>query len=266
MPWKMDGDHVALDGSKLPIWVNDDGTEAGGIDFARTQKRLTEVNEEAKSHRLRAEAAEGKLKPFEGLDPEKVKKDAELLANLDAKKLLDAGEAAKLREQAVEEISRRFAEDLKAKDAALTELQEKYSRHRNRAALSDALKAKNGDKPVFRDMSVDAAERLFGAYFAEDEKGNLVAYYDTEHKQPVLSRKADRMHEPADPVEALPLIVGKMADKDFYFAGVGATGSGVNNGGGVGGNGKTMARSQFEQLQPADQMKFSKDGGTLTDG
>lgn len=51
----------------------------------------------------------------------------------------------------------------------------------------------------------------------------------------------------------------------YLFESKMASGSGANGSGQNNGTGKTMARAAFSALPPAEQMAFSKSGGTLTD-
>lgn len=64
----------------------------------------------------------------------------------------------------------------------------------------------------------------------------------------------------------LEAILSSLKEKaDYLFEAHGTSGSGANGSGSTGGTGKTMARQAFSGLSAADQMAFSKGGGTLTD-
>ena len=82
--------HAVLQDGK-PVYVKDDGAEVA-FDVTGTVATIGRLNAEAKQHRERAEAAEGKLKGFEGIDdPAKALEAMKITANLDQKKLVDAG-------------------------------------------------------------------------------------------------------------------------------------------------------------------------------
>ena len=60
--------HVVVSDGK-PVYINDEGKEIA-FDVAGTVATISRLNGEAKSHRERAETAEGALKAFEGIqDP-----------------------------------------------------------------------------------------------------------------------------------------------------------------------------------------------------
>src|SRR5690606_18763769 len=79
------------------------------FDAPATVQTIARLNAEAKSHRERAEGAEKSLKAFEGIaDPAAALKALEVVANLDQKKLIDAGEVDKVKA----EISKAFQAQL----------------------------------------------------------------------------------------------------------------------------------------------------------
>jgi len=89
---------VLADGK--PIYIHDDGKELP-FDAAATISTISRLNGEAKGHREAKERAESALKAFEGLDdPVAARKAVEIVANLDAKKLVDAGEIEKVKAEA----------------------------------------------------------------------------------------------------------------------------------------------------------------------
>ena len=97
MKLKLDanGNVVVSDGK--PVFIADDGKEIA-FDVVGTQATISRLNGEAKSHRERAEAAEKSLKSFEGIaDPVAAIKALDTVSNLDAKKLIDAGEVEKVK-------------------------------------------------------------------------------------------------------------------------------------------------------------------------
>lgn len=107
---EVDGKQYAEVQDGKPVYVEDDGKEIA-FDAVGTRAAITRLNGEAKQHRERAEKAEKIAKDFEGIeDPAAARKALETVANLDAKKLVDAGEIEKVK-----------AEIGKAYDTKLTE-------------------------------------------------------------------------------------------------------------------------------------------------
>ncbi|HEJ1731248.1 TPA: hypothetical protein SL290_006240, partial [Pseudomonas aeruginosa] len=107
---EVDGKQYAEVQDGKPVYVEDDGKEIA-FDAVGTRATITRLNGEAKQHRERAEKAEKIAKDFEGIeDPAAARKALETVANLDAKKLVDAGEIEKVK-----------AEIGKAYDTKLTE-------------------------------------------------------------------------------------------------------------------------------------------------
>jgi hypothetical protein len=80
-----------------PLFVADDGKDVA-FDAPGTVATISRLNGEAKSHREGKEAAEKALKAFEGIeDPSKAIEALNTVSNLDAKKLIDAGEVEKVK-------------------------------------------------------------------------------------------------------------------------------------------------------------------------
>ena len=106
--WKLDaeGKIELKDGN--PIYV-----DASGRESVMDVGAITRLNGEAKTHREAKEAAEAKLKAFEGLDPEAARKAVDTVKNIDAKKLIDAGEVEKVRESVKAEFMTQIAERIR---------------------------------------------------------------------------------------------------------------------------------------------------------
>jgi len=103
-----------------PVYVHDDGKEVA-FDAPGTVQTISRLNAEAKNHRERAEAAEKSLKAFEGItDPAAAIKALETIANLDHKKLVDAGEVEKIKA----EINKAFEGKLTEANSTIKTLQD----------------------------------------------------------------------------------------------------------------------------------------------
>ena len=86
------------DGMKLPVYVTKDGKEIP-FDAAATMEKIKALNGESASRRIKIEELEKQIGSYEGVDLEKARKALETVANLDDKKLIDAGEIEKLKEK-----------------------------------------------------------------------------------------------------------------------------------------------------------------------
>lgn len=234
--------HVVVQDGK-PVYVHDDGKEVA-FDAVSTVATITRLNGEAKSHRERAEAAEGKVKAFEGIeDADAARKALETIKNIDEGKLMAAGKveeikaaAQKAAQEQVQAASKAHAEELsrtKAQlDAATNDLYaEKIGGSFNRSSLIT-------DKFA---IPADLVQARFGQAFKVEE-GKIVAYDAAGNK--IFSRS--KPGELADFDEALETLVDQYPYRDQILKASGASGSGASGTPGGGG-----------QRQPAGNM-----GGT----
>lgn len=240
---------VVQDGK--PVYVADDGKEIA-FDVVSTQATISRLNGEAKSHRERAEAAEKSLKSFEGIaDPAAAVKALEVVANLDQKKLIDAGEVEKVKG----EISKAFQAKLdEATTKAQTLEQQLYGEKVGGAFARSKLIA---DKLA---IPADLVQARFGQQF-KIEDGKTVAY-DT-HGNKIFSRA--RPGEVADFDEALEALIDQYPYRDTILKSSGASGSGAHGGGSGAGGSKAINRAAFDALDPSGRIAHLKGGGTVTD-
>jgi uncharacterized protein (DUF342 family) len=118
-----DAGHAVLQDGK-PVYVHDDGKEVA-FDAPTTVATITRLNGEAKGHRERAEAAEAKLKAFEGLeDPAAAKKALQTIQNLDHKKLVDAGEVEKVKAEAIKAVEEQYKPIVEERDRLKAEIRQ----------------------------------------------------------------------------------------------------------------------------------------------
>jgi len=251
MPFKFnaDGSIATADsnGQKLPVFIHGDGKESP-FDADSTLGTISRLNGEAKSHRERAEKAEGSLKGFEGIaDPAAALKALMTVRNLDDKKLVDAGEVERVKAEAIKSVQAQYEPIVKERDTLKGEL---YGEKIGGAFARSKFIA---DKVAIPSDMVQAA---FGRHFsieagkvtAKDANGNAL-YSRTRHG------------EPADFEEALEQLVDSYPHKASILKGTGASGSGAqgsSNGGGGGGK-KTISRAQFDALSPAAKSAAVKD-------
>lgn len=230
--WKMDGDKLALNNGN-PVYLDANGAEVS-IDFGT----ISRLNNEAKTHRTAKEAAEAALKAFEGLDATKAREALELVGKLDQKKLIDAGEVDKVRTA----ISGEFGKQIDELKGSVTKKQDRI----NALLLNQAF----GSSDFIRDniaLPMDFVRSFFGQFFSVDENENIIAK-DATGNQLFSTKRAGEM---ASFDEAIEILVNRHPQKDSILK--------MNTGNGTGGqqqqnrNARTMRRSDFAALPPAQQ-------------
>lgn len=212
------GNVVVQDGK--PVYVKDDGTEVA-FDVVGTTATIGRLNAEAKGHRERAEAAEGKLKTFDGIeDPGAALKALSTIANLDTKKLIDAGEVEKVKGEIKSAYEKQLADAKSATEALQGQL---YAQMVGGSFSRSKFVA---DKLA---IPADLVEARFGKHFAVDN-GRIVATDANGNKIYSSSNPG----ELADFDEALTHLVNAYPQKDQILKGTGAAGGGAG-GSGAGG-------------------------------
>lgn len=249
--WKLENGAVVLkDGN--PVYVQADGSEAT-IDIGT----IGRLNGEAKALRLRAETAETKVKDFEGLDAKAARDALELVGKIDQKKLVDIGKIDEVRQQ----ISTGFQTQLDATNAMVSDL-------KMRNANMTLAHAFGSSKFVTDKLAipVDIVQATFGKHFTVGDDGKIGIKDGAGN---VVYSKA-KLGEAADFDEGLSIIVDGYANKDAILKGANQSGSGNRGGGGNNLPGvKSMTRTQWAGLGPADQAAYAREVGagkaTLTD-
>ena len=218
--------HAEIQDGK-PVYIEDDGKEVA-FDAVGTRNTITRLNAEAKSHRERAENAEKIAKAFEGIeDAGAARKALETVANLDAKKLVDAGEIEKVKG----EISKAFQTQLdEANGKATTFEQQLYA---EMIGGNFARSKFIADKLA---VPADMVQATFGRNL-KIEEGKVVAY--DAQGQKIFSRS--RPGELADFDEALGTLVSQYPHRDHILKSSDANGGGAQNGGG----GNSGAKGNF---------------------
>jgi len=258
MPMKLkidDQGHAVIENG-MPVYIHDDGRESP-FDANATVAKITQLNAEAKTHRVAKEEALEQLKVFEGLDPAAARKALETFQNLDSKQLIDAGEVQRVKDEAKTAFQQQL-EQVEAKYKPVVE---------ERDGLADKLTdmtigyAFSGSKFIADNLAVPApmVRATFGSHF-KVEDGRVVGY--DANGQRIFSRQ--NPGEIADLDEALSTIVASYPFRDQIVKGSGASGGGAGGSGGAGGA-KTANRQQFEGMDPNAQRAFLKDGGKVTD-
>jgi len=264
MPFKMNADGtIAIDADKkLPIFIHADGREAP-FDADTTVANISRLNGEAKSHRERAEAAEGKLKGFEGIeDGEAARQALETMKNIKAGDLTTAAgvqaikdAAAKSANEAVAAATRQAAEALKAATDQNTKLTSDLNNHIVGGSFASS-------KFIAEKLAIpaDIAQKFFGDRFKVDG-GKLVPM--NADGTPIFSATDHGNHAGFE--EALQVMVGQYANKDMILKGSGASGGGAQGGGAGVTGGKSITRAQFDAMPPMERQAAMKGGATVTE-
>ena len=246
---KMDGDNAVLQDGK-PVYVNDDGTESA-IDVAGTVATITRLNSEAKASRIRAETAETSLKAFDGIsDPAAALKALHLTANLDAKKLIDAGEV----ETVKAEMTKGFTEKL---TAAEKRAQDAELRYEDKVIGELFLGSKF---LVDKTLLTPSIARSAFARHIKIEDGKPVAYGFDGNR--IFS--AARPGELASPEEAIEALITSHPDRDNILKGNSNGGGGTRQSNG-GTPGQRMTSAAFGALDAKAKAAAMAAGTVLTD-
>lgn len=228
MKLKVDEDGHAVIADGMPVYIHEDGTEAP-FDALSATTKITELNQENTDRRHKNKELEETLKVFEGLDPDKAKKAIETVENLDAKKLIDAGEVETLKKQLTEiqdqkldDQKRAYRKEIEDRDGKIKNLNEAV----NHLMISSNFAKSpyfSGENPKTI-LPPDMAAEYFGKYFRVEGEGrdvNIIGYIDGEK---ILSRQ--NLLEPATFEEAIGVIIDKYPMKDRIMrASTGGSGS-----------------------------------------
>ena len=250
---EVDGTTYAVLEDGKPVYIDDDGKEVA-LDAPTLHQTVKQRNYEAQSHREAKEAAEAKLKAFEGIeDADAAKKAIEVVAGLEDGQLLDAEKAQAAQQAAVDAAVKSYVEKVTTaesdRDAARAELR------KEKIGGAFARSKYIAEKLA---VPVQMVEATFGKHFSIED-GKVIAK-DTTGNTIFSSANPGNI---ADFDEAMETLVNGFAHKDSILKGAGQKGSGAQPGQGAGA--KTLSRGEFEKLAPADAAAKMADGYTLTD-
>lgn len=250
MKLKLDenGHVVVVEGK--PVYVYDDQREIP-FDAVQAVAKIGQLNGEAKAHREKAEAATAQLKGFDGLDPSAARDALDKLTKLDQKKLIDAGEVDKVRNEVKTVYEGRLTESETARKKA-------------EQALTNEMIGGNfaRSKYIAEKLAIpsDLVQARFGGNFSIED-GKVVA--TDLHGNKIYSRA--NAGELATFDEAVESLVENYQYRDTILKGSGSQGSGAQGGKSGSGGAKAMNRSEFDGKAPAEKAAFVKSGGTVTD-
>ena len=234
--------HVVVQDGK-PVYKHADGKEIP-FDAPSAVNSITELNNEAKGHRLKARDFETQLKNFDGLDAKKAREALDIVQNLDDKKLVDAGKVEAIKKQLIDdfEVTKRgIITNFEEEKTTLTKDLEKSNGYiHNMMVESEFYK-----NPLFNGkdqkttMTADVAYSVFKDHFTIDTSGEtprVVAKLDGEE---LFSR--ENPGKPATFHEAMDKIWEKYPNRTRYES--------QDNGGGGGGNFNRDHKQVFKNPQ-----------------
>ncbi|UKL14876.1 protein of unknown function DUF6651 [Erwinia phage Gungnir39] len=198
---EVNGKHYAeIDAQGMPIYTHEDGNDIP-FDAAGTVATITRLNGEAKQHREGKQAAEQKLRAYAGItDPEAALRALETMSKVDQKKLIDAGEVDRVRD----EIGKAFQSQLSEANERTAALESQLYSEKIGGSFARS-------KFISERLAIpaDMVQASFGKNF-KVEDGNIVPY--DSHGNKIYSRT--RPGEVADFDEGLELIVDNYAYKE----------------------------------------------------
>ena len=234
MKLKLNDDGYAIVEDGKPVYVADDGKDVA-YDPIQMRSTITKLGLEAKTYREKLEKSETKLETFSGIeDPDSAIKAMETVANLDSKKLIDAGEVERVKT----EIAKAYDEKISERDVTIVDLKGQLRTEIIGGAFSRSKFI--ADKMV---IPADMVQASFGKNF-KVEDGKIAAYKDGNR---IFS--VENIGEHAGFDEALQTLVDTYPNKNAILKGSGNSGSGSEESGGTGGEG-TITRKEFDVLSP----------------
>lgn len=199
----------------------------------------------------------GKYKRFEKLDT--LGEDLDVDELLSLRELKKQGKPLTSDEKAeLERIHGKTVEKLKGESTQLSEKLKSYESELKRYKLTDPIRAIATSEKVGM-----FAEDFDLAWTEINSRFRLVEEDGKKARIVVLDEDGDATDIKIE--DFFTKLYKQQRPKFFKASGAGGSGAPSNNNGG-GGSGKTLTRSAFNGLSPADQAKFFRDGGRLAEG
>jgi len=271
MPWKVDekGNMVMQDGN--PVWVYEDGKEAG-FNAENALKNIGALKEEAKSHRLKYKEAADQLKAIADAGVEDIgefittaKKALETVKNLKDGDLVKAGEVETLKTKITTESESKLKKTIETYDKKLAEKDAEIAKRDK--ALNKVLIEKEFIASEFINKKTtlppEIAYEYFGKRFVvEDINGEMVPFALDAKGEKLLSIK--NAGDYAKPDEAIELIIMEWPQKDKILI-RDASGGGTHTkiGGPTGDKVANPWKKETRNL--TQQMKIAKENPALAD-
>lgn len=254
MPWKI-VDGVLEIKDENPVWIHEDGKEVP-FDAKHALSNITKLNKESQAHREAREAADTRLKLFEGIDdPENARKAIDTMKNLSAGELKTAAQVEEIQKEAQKAAAEQVRAASEANSRKMTELSKERDTYRDSLFSEKVGGAFTRSKFVTEKVAVpvDMLQSMFGGRFKIED--NKVIGHDNAGNK-IYSRV--RAGEIADFDEALETIVEGYAYRDSILKGTGSTGSGAQPQNRGAGGANSITRGEFNKLSPTQQFETIK--------
>jgi len=240
MKLKLDenGHVVVVEGK--PVYVHDDGKE---IEFDGKQafEKIAQQGRDIQNYKTRFEATVAELKGFEGIDATAAKDALDKVSKLDQKKLIDAGEVDKVRNEVQKVYETRLSES-------------EAKRQKAEQALTNEMIGGNFARSKFRtdkmaeNIPIDMVQATFGGKFSIED-GKVVA--TDSHGNKIYSRA--NAGELATFDEALEALVESHPSRDSLLKGNGSQGSGAQRGN------PNKGGPDLSKLPPVERMNAARE-------
>lgn len=252
MPWKTRDDGSIEIENGMPVYVHPDGKEVP-FDADGAMKSITNFVKDSKVSKKQIADLSEKLSSYEAIgDPVAAINAIETMKNLDAKKLVDAGQIDILKN----EMSRTFTEkesDLRKQWQTKEQEYQDSLRKKEESIYSLMLNGKFASSPFISEKTLlppDVASTFFGKHFKVEGEGSdarIVGYLNGER---IPSR--EKFGEPADFEEALVSIVDAYPHKDRILK------TGMAGGSGSTGNRVQPTSAKVQYIPAGDKKAFGE--------
>jgi hypothetical protein len=241
------------------VLVGDDGSETP-FDAVGAYSTFAKIREERDGWKSKAEGFDSELTRF-GKSPDERAKTAErakLASQIDEKKLIDAGKVDEV-------VSARLAESTKAWDEQRAALEAKAATAESKARRI-GIESKLRASKVFDDYLAPTKELFVAKHLDhfdfDGEADGVAGFRDAKRSQRLY--RIDNPNAAADVDESIRQILKLDPNHDSYRKGSGANGSGAPGNPKVNADGsKSVSPEEFTRWTPAQQMKFSVEGGAV---
>lgn len=249
----IDGKTYAEVDDGKPVFLADDG-KAIPFDAPHTVATIARLNGESKTQREAREAAEIRLKGYEGIDdPDAARSALETIKNLKDGDLIKAGEVEVIKAAAKKAADDQVANAMKSSATKIKELEKDRDGYRGLYTSEKIGRVFNGSKFIADKCIIPAPmmQAQFGSAF-KVEDGKVIAY---DGEQKIFSRS--KPGEVAEPDEALEILVDAYPYRDSIIKGSGSSGGGARPSGNGGGSHNQMSRAEFKKLSPTRQRELA---------
>lgn len=249
---EIDGKTYAEVQDGKPVYDGDDGKPVA-FDVPGAAATMTSLRGEAMRHREAKEAAETKLKAFDGLDAAGARDALDKLSRIDAKKLVEAGDMDAAIQAALKPLQEQLASANKTVETLTGSL--------NGEKIGNAFGRSKFVTEKLTPAGADLVRSMFGDRL-KVEDGKITGY--DANGQKLFSKANPGIL--ADFDEIVESLVEAYPYKDHILAGTGGHGGGAKDSSGGGSGAKTMSRADFDRLDaPAKHKAMVVDKITLTD-